>query len=564
MMALHVRLATLTLVLVVALLLVPTATAEWPMEGGNPSHTGEQLTPLIGPANQWEVEVDGELKCPPATAYSKLYVGTSDGFLKVLDERDGHLLWDVKLGDGVCATPLIESQTAFVPEGQVLHAVALNNKSDKWTFEAVGALRASPILYDDLIYIGSEDKRVYAIDKYTGNLEWSLKLDDVVSTSPAIAGNTLVIGTESGTVYGIHRNEGEELWQVDVGSSVSTAACISGNTAMVGTYGGRLQGINTGDGEIVWTYPNPAEPALDPILTTPVTNSGLVYFGSDGLYCLEVRNGLKAWIHETGDTIRGAPAIVESFLVFGSYDGLIRCLDKNTGRVLWRFSSDTVFRSGVTIDYDKAFIGGRDGKLYARSILNSKAPIINAPYNLKAEAHDSILFQVAASDPEGNLLTYSWDFGDGNTSTETSPLHEYPVAGEYTIEVTVSDGTKSKKHTITVTVNPFETITTGGDEDGMSWTILAGAIAGAVVLVIIVLLFFLRKRGGEDGEGDGEVESQPQPQYPDPSQLQPQPQPEQYQQPPAGDAYADVAPVETPAPAQEDSPQITWEEGDTQ
>ncbi len=532
------RLASTTLLLVALLLLVPTAAAEWPMDGGNPEHTGEQATPLIGPANQWEVQVNGELLCPPATAYSKLFIGTSDGYLKVLDERDGGLLWDVKLGDVICATPLIESQTAFVPVDHVLHAVALSNKSDKWTFEAVGALRASPVLFDELVYIGSEDKRVYAIDKYTGQLEWSLKLDDVVATSPSVSGKTLVIGTEAGTVYGIHRNEGEELWQVDVGSPISTAACISGSTAMVGTYGGRLHGINIGDGEAEWTFPNPAEPALDPILSTPVTNSGLVYFGSDGLYCLEVRNGLKAWHHGTEDSVRGTPAIVESYLVFGCYDGLVRCLDKNNGRVVWRYSADTVFRSSISIDYDKAFIGGRDGRLYARSILNSKAPIITAPYNLEAEAHDSILFEKTAIDPEGNLLTYTWDFGDGNTSTEVSPLHEYPKEGQYTVEVTVSDGSKAKKHTITVIVNPFETSITGGDEDGMSWTILAAGIAGAALLLIIVLVFFLRMRGG--GEVEEVIEAAP------------------------GVADAEPVPEEQYlAPEEEERPQIKWEEGDT-
>lgn len=539
------RLTVAALMLVATLLLVPTAAAEWPMDGGNSQHTGEQETPLIGPAIQWEVQVNGELLCPPATAYSKLYIGTSDGFLKVLDERDGHLLWDVKLGDSICATPLIESQTAIVPVGRILHAVDLSDKSDKWTFEAVGTLRASPVLYDDLVFIGSEDKNVYAIDKYTGVLEWSMKLDDVIGTSPAVSGNTLVIGTEAGTVYGIHRNEGEELWQVDVGSPVSTAACISSSTAMVGTYGGRLHGINIGDGDMEWTYPNPAEPALDPILTTPVTNSGLVYFGSESLYCLEVRNGLLTWSHGTGDTVRGTPAIVESYLIFGSYDGLVRCLDKNTGRVIWRFSADTVFRSSVSIDYDKAFIGGRDGKLYARSILNNKAPVITAPYNLVAEAHDSILFEITAIDPEDNLLTYSWDFGDGNSSNEVSPLHEYPRDGQYTVEVTVSDGTKNKKHTITVTVNPFETINTGGDEAGASWTLLGGGIAGAVILVIILLLFFLKGKGSKPEEGTEDIVEEGLP-------------------PPPDATYAEAVPVDTYVAVEEESPQIKWEEGETQ
>nr|NIP33990.1 hypothetical protein [Thermoplasmata archaeon]NIS11089.1 hypothetical protein [Thermoplasmata archaeon] len=70
-------LVTAAMTMAIVLLLVPSASAEWPMDGGNSEHAGEQLTPLIGPANQWEVTVNGELLCPPATAYSKLYIGTS-------------------------------------------------------------------------------------------------------------------------------------------------------------------------------------------------------------------------------------------------------------------------------------------------------------------------------------------------------------------------------------------------------------------------------------------------------------------------------------------------------
>lgn len=501
------RTHTLVPLVVLALaLLPPLASAEWPMDGGNSHHTGEQTTPLIGPANQWEVEVNGELVCPPATAYGKLYIGTSDGYLKVLDEVTGDVLWELRLGESICATPLIDAQTAFVPTGPLLQAITLTDKSTKWTFEAVGDLRASAIMSGNYVYIGSEDKHIYALDKYTGDREWSVKLDDVVSTSPSVTGLTLVIGTEAGTVYGIHPHQGEVLWQTYVGSAISTAPCISQDTAMVGTFEGRLHAVDIDDGELLWTYPSEEEPALDPILTTPVTNSGLVYIGTDGLYCLEVRTGNKVWHHATEDTVRGAAAIVESYLVFGCYDGEVRCLDKNTGRVIWRFRSGTVFRSGVSIDYDKAFIGGRDGQLYARSILNRMVPVVTGPFVMDAEAHDSIQFEVEASDPEGNLLTFHWDFGDGNTSSERRPLHEYPLAGEYFVEVTVSDGTKSKKHTITLTVHPFETKVEGGDGGGVSMALAVGAALVIAVVLVVVLLALrirrgkMRKEAGATGE----------------------------------------------------------------
>ena len=46
-----------------------------------------------------------------------------------------------------------------------------------------------------------------------------------------------------------------------------------------------------------------------------------------------------------------------------------------------------------------------------------------------------------SSDPEGRPLTYSWDFGDGTTSTLANPSHTFTAAGRYTVRLTTSDGT---------------------------------------------------------------------------------------------------------------------------
>ena len=58
-------------------------------------------------------------------------------------------------------------------------------------------------------------------------------------------------------------------------------------------------------------------------------------------------------------------------------------------------------------------------------------------------------------------LTYTWDFGDGNTSTEKNPSHTYASAGSYNVTLTVSDGTVSDKYTSSVTV----TGSSGGNTD---------------------------------------------------------------------------------------------------
>lgn len=40
---------------------------------------------------------------------------------------------------------------------------------------------------------------------------------------------------------------------------------------------------------------------------------------------------------------------------------------------------------------------------------------------------------------QGNALSYSWDFGDGNTSTITAPFHPYAVTGNFTVKLRVLD-----------------------------------------------------------------------------------------------------------------------------
>jgi len=97
---------------------------------------------------------------------------------------------------------------------------------------------------------------------------------------------------------------------------------------------------------------------------------------------------------------------------------------------------------------------------------SNTAPAANPGGPYLGAVNTSIQFDGSlSSDPENDLLTYAWTFGDGSaTGTGASPTHSYTAAGIYEVCLTVSDGSLNSTPACTMAVvyDPSAGFVTGG------------------------------------------------------------------------------------------------------
>jgi PKD repeat protein len=90
---------------------------------------------------------------------------------------------------------------------------------------------------------------------------------------------------------------------------------------------------------------------------------------------------------------------------------------------------------GITTDYIAA-----SDPLAATVTITNTPPVIAALNGMdKGLVGAELKFSAVATDAGGGLLTCRWDFGDGATATGPEVSHAYQAAGQYTVELNVSD-----------------------------------------------------------------------------------------------------------------------------
>ncbi len=270
-----------------------------------------------------------------------------------------------------------------------------------WGRQSAGGW-AGTAVHDGIIYVGTRDGRVVAINSSTEDLEWAYSIlitapsgglscgetsvPTAIYGTPVVDGNIVYIGTYSGRVLALsalarsqdfdslQQRYGEWKWPVDdstPSNAIVADLLLTGDTIYVSSSNGRVYSLDKEFGDLNWE-----SEILDrkhgKLWTSPLIQGNTIYVSTyDGhIYALSSETGdLLDWSFESETGFASSPVIYENAIFLGSFDRYLYAINISHEELMWRFpqegSAGNWFWAPPVISEGVVYAGCLDGVVYA-------------------------------------------------------------------------------------------------------------------------------------------------------------------------------------------------------
>lgn len=277
-----------------------------------------------------------------------------------------------------------------------------------WTRDIASGISAPAIIVGDSIYIGTDDEKIVALNLADGTQRWEFATSDMIEAAPGYRDGRVFVGDLAGYFYALDAKTGEKLWSHETDGQISSSANFHDKAVLVGSYDFNLYSFNIADGTVNWTFEN-----VERIHCSPCVVGGTAGIsGCDGaLHIIDLadgteraaiplggyvvaspahRDGMFFAATYTGDMVAAradkvdpvwaqiaegggvefyaSPAAAEDRVIFAGRDGIVRCLDREKGDVIWTYETDFDIDSSPVVAGERVYFGCGDGKVYGLSL----------------------------------------------------------------------------------------------------------------------------------------------------------------------------------------------------
>jgi outer membrane protein assembly factor BamB len=251
--------------------------------------------------------------------------------------------------------------TGYNPYENVLSSSNVSALTLDWSYATGNAIAfSSPAVANGLIYVGSLDDTLYALDAVTGALKWSYKMGGYIDSSPAVTNGVVYVGSGDYKLYALDALTGTLKWSYTTGSYLTSSPAVANGMVYVGSQDGKLYALDAVTGSLKWRYSTGKH-----IYSSPAVANGLVFVcsGYGKLYALDAMTGALKWSFRPGSLIDySSPTVADGFIYIGTSDAKLYALNGATGTLKWSYSAVGSYSSPAVAN-GLVFVGS--DKLYA-------------------------------------------------------------------------------------------------------------------------------------------------------------------------------------------------------
>lgn len=379
---------------------------------GGPSHTGAYQTQAVqqSPRHLWSFKTDGQVQSAPAIQNGIIYFGSGDGNCYAADLKTGTEKWRFPTQGIVVSSPAIAGNIVyFTSRDQNLYALDATTGKKIWEFPlgkelpykwAFDNQLSSPTIVENTLYVGSGDGNVYAVDAKTGKEKWHFKTQGLVRATPTVANNVVYVGDTEGYFYALNANNGKQTWRFETEGvkfdpakfgfdrkAIMFAAALNEDLVIFGGRDGFFYAVERASGKERWRVDH----NVSWIMSNPAIADGKVFTGtSDGRFiqAVDIQTGKELWRFSTQNVVWSSPAVADGMVYIGSDDYRLYALDANTGQERWHFRTGSRVRGVPVVKDGVVYVGSHDGYLYAIGGATSKNNAYTPPKKVVYWAED--------------------------------------------------------------------------------------------------------------------------------------------------------------------------------
>lgn len=271
----------------------------------------------------WRYQSDGPIVSRPIIEDGNVIFGSADRRVHVINQLSGKIFWSYFTGGAIYSSPAFSGGHIFIGSDDAhLHAINMISGNGIWKFDSGAPVRTTPFVYDEYLFFGNEYGDFLCLD-FRGAIRWRFRAKRSITGSAIVSNGIVYFGSLDGMVYAVEARSGWQLWRFRLGKPTISTPCVNGNNLYIGCTDGNIYCIDIGSGKERWRFMTEHQ-----VTGSAVFHEGKVYFGSvdQHLYCIDSENGSLIWKFQTEGAITGTPLVNQEMVFIGSTDGKMYAL----------------------------------------------------------------------------------------------------------------------------------------------------------------------------------------------------------------------------------------------